>query len=188
MCIRDRIITLLKQRLQYIDGLDYTDEAVAEIARLVATYFYGDFRKALEMTLNIVRNKGRLYLEDVEAEWKSEKRRFWIGEFSKLNPHQLIILYALAYMSVQKRRKTGEEYPHILYKDLASASNTLCKKFNIRSISPRMMTYWINRLEENGWLVRVKSDRKLYVTIGHNPETLLDAFEHLDWDIVLAKV
>ena len=189
---KKEIVTLLNQRLQYIEGLKVEQEAVETIGDIISR-IGGDFRKALHITRNAILNSGNLTTSAVKEAWKLEKMNFWRNQILDLPYHAALLLGCIVEETVKQHGELKGEPPYFpaAWSHIKNRYRRRCMKFGVEPQNQKMLYYWLEQLWLKGWIDKFTLSKKhefnytgkreLYIRILEKLENLIPAMKEIDW-------
>jgi Cdc6-like AAA superfamily ATPase len=189
---KEEIITLLKQRLRYIQTtLPIQEDAIQLIAEKVSR-IGGDFRKALEITRNAVK-LGELTTETVEKAWSTEKTTFWKYQITDLSYHMALLLGCIVEETVKIHKSRDIEPPYfpVSWDAVKIRYRRKASEFKVEPQTDKMLYYWLEQLWLRKWIDKFilskrhewnyTKTRGLYIRLLEKTSNLIPALEEIDW-------
>jgi hypothetical protein len=189
---KEEIITLLKQRLRYIQTtLPIQEDAIQLIAEKVSR-IGGDFRKALEITRNAVK-LGELTTETVEKAWSTEKTTFWKYQITDLSYHMALLLGCIVEETVKIHKSRNIEPPYfpVSWDAVKIRYRRKASEFKVEPQTDKMLYYWLEQLWLRKWIDKFilskrhewnyTKTRGLYIRLLEKTSNLIPALEEIDW-------
>jgi Cdc6-like AAA superfamily ATPase len=186
------IITLLKQRLQYIHGVTFQEEAITLIAERISR-IGGDFRKALEITRNALKLNGKLTTEAVESAWSAEKVSFWKSQIADLSYHMALLLACIVEETAKIHNSRDIEPPYfpVSWDAIKNRYRKRTSQLNVDPQSEKMLYYWLEQLWLKKWIDKFTLSKRhewnytqtrgLYLRLLEKTSNLIPAINEIDW-------
>ena len=187
---KDEVVLLLKQRLNFIEGIKAEEEALQLIGERISR-IGGDFRKALEMTQNALVNY-TITMDSVEEAWKAEKHSFWKDQILGLPYHEALLL-ACAVNETLTLNENPDKPPYLpaSWKKIKNRYENHCNQIKIPPLRDGMRYYWLEQLCLEGLLQKFAlpkthewnyiHERSLFIRLLEKLENLVDPIKEIDW-------
>jgi hypothetical protein len=188
---KQEIAILLRQRLDYIKGLEARPEAIELIADYISR-IGGDFRKALEMTRNSI-SDGRITVESVERAWGEERELFWKDQIANLGYHEAALLGSIVEETVWLHKSRDAEPPYFpaSWDAVKGRYRKRLKELGISPQDEKMLYYWLEQLWLKGWVEKFVLSKRhewnyakrrcLFVRLQEKLTNLVPAMQQIDW-------
>jgi Cdc6-like AAA superfamily ATPase len=198
---REEIKRLLLQRLEYIDGLEFTEPALEVIVDTVAE-FGGDFREALRYVRAVVEKHGKLTFDTVAEGIIPMASSFFVDRIRDLSYPCALLLPSIAHLTFLRHSQVdgnirapedirGEVFP-VSWDDVKNAYTQLCEKYGVPRQHNAMLYYWLEQLYLKEWIDKFtlakrseynyKGRRCLFVRLKVPYPHLLEAIKRIDWE------
>jgi len=187
---KDEIIILLKQRLSFIPELKVEEEALEKIADFVSR-IGGDFRKALEITRNSIKN-GELKTEYINEGLMVEKHGFWKERLLEMPYHEALLLASIVQETLKHKGEVDEPpYLPVSWDVVKQTYLQACKQFEIKPHRDKMLYYWLEKLWLEQWIDKFTlskshewnylKKRGLFIRLKEKLENLVEPIKTIDW-------
>lgn len=197
---RDEIVLLLKQRLEFIDGLEWDEAALGMIADEVAG-LGGDFRNALMIAQDVILKHGKLTADIVYEGLINFRAQVWSSIIRGLTYKCALLLRAIVEEAgrrleeLEKEAKEPEDLdminPLVSWDDVKARYSRLCWDYAIERESDAMLRYWLERRLEGDWVESIwldKHDERNYkrrwgrfIRLKTPLQMLAMAIRQIDW-------
>jgi Cdc6-like AAA superfamily ATPase len=198
---RDEIVLLLRQRLEFIDGLEWDEAALGTIAEEVAG-LGGDFRHALRIAKGVILKHGRLTADIVYEGLIEFRAQVWASIIRALPYECALLLRAIVEEAgrrleeLEKEAKGPEDLdminPLVSWEDAKARYSKLCWDYAIKRESDAMLRYWLERRLEGDWVESIWLDKHdernykrrwgRYLRLKAPLQMLAIAIRQIDWE------
>ena len=198
---RDEITLLLRQRLEFIDGLEWDEAALGMVAEEVAG-LGGDFRQALRIAREVIAKHGKLTVDVVVDELISFRAQVW-ADLIRILPYKTALLLRAIVEETERRIRALERevsepedldgvVPFISWEDVKAAYDRLCEDYMVEREGDRILTYWLDEKLKGDWVescilskyddANYKRKRGKFLRLKAPYSMMLRAMRLIDWE------
>ncbi|RLG73599.1 MAG: hypothetical protein DRO14_06525 [Thermoprotei archaeon] len=191
---------LLMQRLEFIDDLEWSEEAVSYIAARVARDAEGregDMRLALEIARAAIKTFGKLTLEAAEKAWKDRETDYWVEILKEMPFGKALLLASIVWETLDRYEdeieelEEGEEYYPVSWSEVKKRWRSNAEAVGLGNVKDHRLRKWLDSLRESD-LVEARTlpktheynytnMRELYITLKADLMKLFYATQKIDW-------
>ena len=197
---KEEVVALLKQRLDFIDGIEIDDFAIEEIAEKVKD-FGGDFRETLRIVRSVIKKYGKLTIDVLPEEVVSMKVRKYADMIRDLPYKCALLIPAILRVTFERHRKAdknvqypqdieGEVFP-VSWDEVKHQYRRYCEEYGVVVESDAMLRYWLEQLWKRDWVdtftlskkheYNYSGRRSLFVRLKVPYEEALKAINQINW-------